>query len=119
MTRRSRSRTFALVAVALLATLSLIGSTTSAETTPPQSPSQAVVEGLAAPSMFLNYQGRLLDPEGNPVRDNPYTMGFTIYDDALAGTQLWTEKRDVTVSEGLFSVLLGEVTPLDPTIFDG
>ena len=120
MTRRSRSRTFALVAVALLATLSLIGSTTSADTTtPPQNPPQAVVEGLAAPSMFLNYQGRLLDPEGNPVRDNPYTMGFTIYDDALAGTALWTEKRDVTVTKGLFSVLLGEVTPLDPAIFDG
>lgn len=120
MTRRSRSRTFALVAVALLATLALIGSTSSADTTtPPQNPPQAVVEGLAAPTMFLSYQGRLLDSEGNPVRDNPYTMGFTIYDDALAGIRLWTEKRDVTVSKGLFSVLLGEVTPLDPGIFDG
>jgi len=118
MIRKNRTRTFAVVAVALLATLSLIGSTTSADTTPPQNQPPAVLEGVAAPSTFLNYQGRLLDRDGNPVPDRDYTIAFAIFDDPAAGTKLWTESKSVAVSNGLFSVPLGDVNPLD-AIFTG
>jgi hypothetical protein len=113
-----RIRTLALATVALLAALSLIGATTSADTTPPQNHSQAAVEGLAAPAMFITYQGRLLDRDGNPVPDDSYSVSFAIFDDAVAGNKLWTETSDVTVSKGLFSVLLGQVNSLD-AVFAG
>lgn len=50
-------------------------------------------------------------------------MIFRIYDAASGGTLLWTETRDdvnrVTVTNGLFSVKLGEVTALSASTFSG
>ena len=68
----------------------------------------------------LSYQGRLADPAtGAPKADGSYSMTFRIYDVASAGTALWTEIKDVTVSKGLFSTLLGDTMALPATIFDG
>ena len=68
----------------------------------------------------LNYQGRLVDPStGNPVPDDGYSMVFTIYDAESDGNVKWTETQTVTVTNGLFNVLLGSQTPLDASVFDG
>jgi hypothetical protein len=68
----------------------------------------------------INYQGRLVDPTtGAPKADGSYSMTFRIYDDAAAGATLWTEIKDITVSKGLFSTLLGDTTALPATVFDG
>ncbi len=67
----------------------------------------------------INYQGRLTDSTGTPV-DTTVDFTFTIYSDSVAGTSLWTETHtSVTVQKGLFSVLLGSMTPLSNTVFDG
>ncbi|MBI3957199.1 MAG: hypothetical protein HY328_00215, partial [Chloroflexi bacterium] len=76
--------------------------------------------GTAATTHVLSYQGRLADPTtGAPKADGSYSMTFRIYDAATAGATLWTELKDVTVSKGLFTTLLGDTIPLDPAIFDG
>src|SRR5690606_9143735 len=46
-------------------------------------------------------------------------LAFAIFDAAEGGTQLWTEKQNVVVADGLFSVLLGTVTLIPPAVFDG
>jgi hypothetical protein len=70
---------------------------------------------------YLNYQGTLRDPEGNPLSGH-YDMLFRIYDDVTAPTSaaLWEEQHiSVTVRSGHFSVLLGNNTSIPPSAFDG
>lgn len=71
----------------------------------------------AAASPVISYQGKLLDSTGAPVSDGSYSVKFTIYDAASAGSALWTAGGNtanpaavsVTVTNGLFSVLLGDI----------
>jgi len=60
----------------------------------------------------LNYQGVLTDASGLAVADGDYSMTFRIYDVAFEGSALWTETRTVTVTKGIFNVILGEVVTL-------
>ena len=73
---------------------------------------------VAAP--VLNYQGRLLAPGTNqPKPDGDYSVTFGFYGFSSGGSALWSETKTVTVSNGLFSTLLGDTTPLDLKDFDG
>ena len=57
----------------------------------------------------INYQGKVTDTGGVPVADGDYTMTFTIYDAETSGTSPWSSGgMTVTVSGGIFSVLLGD-----------
>ena len=72
----------------------------------------------AAAPQLINYQGRLTDNVGNPVADGSYSVVFTIHDAAVAGTSVWTETHiSVTITNGLFNVLLGTFDPLIETVF--
>src|SRR3989344_1686197 len=86
---------------------------------------------LAAPALSalnpqINYQGKLTDSSGNAVTD-VYNMQFKLYDAATGGNLIWMETlcyssdngdncagsgtdSRVTVTSGLFSVLLGAVS---------
>lgn len=66
------------------------------------------------PQTLISYQGTLTDPAGNPI-NGTLSMAFALYG-SLSGTDLkWgPEFQDVEVSNGLFHVLLGSVTPIDP-----
>jgi len=111
----------------LLSTILLIAPTASADTTvdiiaalaqPNQK--QAVVTAQGAATQVLHYQGRLLDPTtGQPKTDGAYQMSFSIYDSSTGGAALWSETKSVNVSKGLFTVLLGDSSPLAPAIFNG
>jgi hypothetical protein len=71
-----------------------------------------------APNL-VNYQGVLKDSGGNPLTGT-YSITFSLYSVSTGGTALWTETQgSVSVSNGLFSVLLGSVTPLTPSEFSG
>ncbi len=61
----------------------------------------------------INYQGCLADEEGNPV-SGTHDFVFSIYNVEAGGTALWEESQTVECdSEGVFHVLLGEITSLD------
>ncbi len=62
------------------------------------------------PQTLINYQGTLLSG-GSPVTGT-VSMTFTIYNESSSGTAIWTETRNVQVTDGLFTVMLGESTPL-------
>ncbi|MCX7733140.1 MAG: hypothetical protein N2248_08305, partial [candidate division WOR-3 bacterium] len=61
---------------------------------------------------LLSYQGRLTDSLGNPVPDGSYQLTFRLYSQETGGTPFWTEVQTVSVRNGIFSVLLGSVTPI-------
>ncbi len=79
-----------------------------------------VAQAQDAAPVTMTYQGALSDAGGVPI-DGSRSLIFRIYDDREAGSVVWTETHpDVSIAEGDFSVVLGEVTPLpadlDPTI---
>ena len=79
----------------------------------------AISSAKAAVPQLINYQGVLADSTGAGL-DTTVSMVFTIYDGPSAGVSVWTETQPVvTVSAGLFNVLLGSVTPILDTVFNG
>ena len=80
----------------------------------------AVTSGSATVPLVMNYQGTLRDIGGN-LLSGTYVMTFRIYnavDDPVASA-LWTEEHTgVVVRDGLFNVVLGDITAISPTMFD-
>lgn len=70
----------------------------------------------AALPQLVNYQGTLADAAGQPLSGN-YSLTFKVYPTSSATLVLWTETQSVTVSSGLFHVVLGALTPLTPAVF--
>lgn len=66
----------------------------------------------------IAYNGKLIGKDGVPVKGTQ-TMEFTLCDQLVDGTCPWKEQRSVTFNNGVFSIRLGEVTPLPPSIFSG
>ena len=67
---------------------------------------------LAAPNPQINYQGKLTDETGATVADGDYGMEFKLYTVPIGGTAIWTETSTSTVTNGLFSVMLGSSSSL-------
>ncbi|HUX76724.1 MAG TPA: hypothetical protein VMY40_08815 [Anaerolineae bacterium] len=78
---------------------------------------EAEISIMAYPARTMNYQGYLTDGSGNPL-DGEYDMVFSLWNTEALGTgaKKWGDEthNDVPVSNGLFSVALGEIVPLDP-----
>jgi len=79
-----------------------------------------IVPGVthAAVPHQINYQGYLTDPDGNPVPDDVYDMIFTIWDAPEYGNLKWAEDLPVTVTNGIYNVILGLLMPIDPELLD-
>lgn len=90
-----------------------------------------VAGGISAPvyaevgiNEQIHYQGTLKDSSGNNVADGTYDMVFRLYDVSSGGTTLWTGTHTaangnaVTVTDGVFSVLLGSGTGNSLASFD-
>jgi hypothetical protein len=67
----------------------------------------------------IAYQGRLADANGSPLTGT-YNMIFRLYEAASSGAPLWTEQwtgsNGVKVSDGLFNVMLGSLTPIPTSL---
>jgi len=70
----------------------------------------------------IAYQGRLADTAGNPLTDT-YPMIFRLYSQSSGGVPLWEENwngpNSVAVSDGLFNVMLGSLTPIPQAVVTG
>jgi hypothetical protein len=66
------------------------------------------------PTTF-SYQGMLCDMAGNAVPDGMHSVTMMLYDVPTGGAPLWSEAQVVTTQGGVFTVLLGSVTPLSVT----
>jgi len=66
----------------------------------------------AVPSQ-MNYQGKLTTT-GGVALNGSYGMVFRIYDASSGGTMIWSESYpSVTITKGLFDVVLGSITPIN------
>ena len=121
MSRRIRfsHRAASLAAVSLIAVLALAAATSHAYSPVLQGGATAALEAPAATGPLLSYQGRLVDPTTGSPKSGPFAMTFKLYGVATGGTALWTETKNVVVSNGLFSALLGDTTALNLAAFDG
>ena len=68
---------------------------------------------------MMSYQGKLTGNDGQPASDGTYSIVFSLYTQETGGTALWTESRSVQVTGGVFSVLLGSITAMPDTAFQG
>jgi hypothetical protein len=66
---------------------------------------------------IISFQGVLKDSSGNP-QNGEFEMTFKLYDAETGGNQIWTETKNVTVKDGLYNTLLGEVESLAGVVFD-
>ncbi|MFA6431656.1 MAG: hypothetical protein WCV91_04685 [Candidatus Margulisiibacteriota bacterium] len=74
----------------------------------------------SAVPLQISYQGELKDKAGNAVSSFGLPMVLSIYSGASGGVPLWSETQaPVVVENGFYSVLIGSVTPLTASIFDG
>jgi len=67
----------------------------------------------------ISYQGVLAEADGSPASDGNYSMTFALYDTDTGGAPLWQEAKVVVVEDGVFNVILGDVTPLSPDFDEG
>ncbi|UCG42759.1 MAG: tail fiber domain-containing protein [candidate division WOR-3 bacterium] len=82
----------------------------AAGTLAPEAP-VAGADAISIPRM-LSYQGKLTDTLGVPVPDTAWSVRFRLYTQPTGGTHYWQETQTVRTDEGLFSALLGSVTPI-------
>ena len=67
----------------------------------------------AAIPHLINFQGKATDKAGMPL-NGTYNLTFRIYNVETAGTAKWSETQPaITISNGIFQVQLGSVTPLN------
>jgi hypothetical protein len=65
----------------------------------------------AAPPQTIAYQGFLTSNTGVPVNAN-MSMVFSLYNVANGGTALWSETQSVTVTNGVYTVVFGNITQI-------
>ena len=109
-------RTAAILAMAVLALGTMLWAADDAVVAPqPVANRQSLVanraDAITIPQM-MTYQGRLTDATGVPVPDGEYSITFKLYTQPSGGNPFWSETQKVTTRDGMFSVLLGSVTPI-------
>lgn len=76
-----------------------------------------VASAFAVAPQLISYQGRATDDSGLPLTGT-FSLTFRIYDSAASGNLVWSETQSsVNINGGLFTVLLGSVTPLGEGAF--
>lgn len=74
-----------------------------------------------AATTTISYQGRLTGTDGRPINAT-LPMAFSLYTTPTGDTAVWDEVRignnEVPITDGLFNVLLGSVTPIDTSILN-
>ncbi len=67
----------------------------------------------------LSIQGTIQNSSGAALPDGRYELTFRIYSVPSGGVALWTEVQpNVQILGGLYSTILGQITPLTASSFD-
>ncbi|RKX20425.1 MAG: hypothetical protein DRP35_06070 [Candidatus Zixiibacteriota bacterium] len=76
-----------------------------------------IVSSLSAGKLPISYQGKLTDQYNNPVPDGSYTIIFSLFDDSLSSSPIWSETASVNVKLGLFNHQLGSDNSFPDNLF--
>ena len=111
-----RTSVIGFVTIVMLAALALVaaaGPVASAPAVMPDSPS----------ATLFSYQGQVSDAAGSPITNPALPMTFKLYKVVTGGTPCWTEAHTgsnaVNVLNGLFHVLLGQITAIPASCLTG
>lgn len=72
----------------------------------------------AQTSPRISVQGTLKDSDGVSVPNGTQEITFKLFTASAGGSDVWQETANVTTKGGVYSHLLGSVTPLDPADFN-
>lgn len=61
----------------------------------------------------ISYQGVIYDSTGIPACDSSYSVDFALYSVNMGGAPIWSERHIVQTRSGMFSVVLGNMAPLN------
>lgn len=64
----------------------------------------------------LPYQGLATDTLGNPVKDGPAGVSFSLHESQGATASLWAESQLLDMRKGLFSAQLGQILPIPDSL---
>ena len=87
-----------------------------------------VPAALSAPSFStvtipnkVGFEGYLTDGTGQPISDGAHNLAFRVYSAVSdpPASAAWVETQTITVTTGLYSVLLGSVNTLTTNLFSG
>ena len=79
----------------------------------------ALASATANSPQIISHQGYITSSEGIAL-NGTYDLTFSLYDVADGGAPLWNEiHADVVVTDGLYSLLLGTISPLTASHFTG
>lgn len=70
----------------------------------------------AAINNQINFQGKITNPNGTNVTNGSYAFVFSIYTVASGGSNVWTESKNLTVTDGIFQTALGDTTSLPGSV---
>ena len=74
---------------------------------------------LAGQEIPISVQGVVRNTDGSVFPTGNYSMRFRIYTVATGGTAIWTEEQNgIRIEGGVYSVLIGKVTPLGSIPFN-
>lgn len=76
-----------------------------------------IASSLSAGKLPISYQGKLTDQYNNPVQDGSYTVIFSIFDDSLSTSSIWSETANVNVNLGFFNHLIGSENSFPGNLF--
>jgi len=66
----------------------------------------------------LSIQGVARDNTGQSLPDGAYGFTFRLYSNMSGGSQVWTEDQNLNVLNGVFSTILGDMTPMSGLNFN-
>jgi hypothetical protein len=119
------SRGNVIFTLAMIALLAIAQSAGALPLGRPLEPALSAAKGSAhttASTSTIAYQGRLANANDQPLTGN-YGMEFRLYDVSSGGTPLWSEtwtgSNSVSVSDGLFNIMLGSLNPIPQSVITG
>ena len=114
---------WAIMGAVLITSLTILLFTNSISADQPDGDGDPASKRPLAPAfvpLWIGYQSRLANPStGNPMPDGVYKVTFNLYNVDTGGTSLWSETKNVNVTDGVFSTNMGDVTPLTADLFNG
>lgn len=68
--------------------------------------------------LYIPFQGQVTNQAGTVLGDGQYTVIFNLYDQAVGGQPVWSERHvKIGVTRGMINVFLGSISPLTSVDF--
>lgn len=68
--------------------------------------------------LYIPFQGQVTNQQGTIVADGQYSVIFNLYDQAVGGQPVWSERHTkIGVTRGMINVFLGSIAPLTSVDF--